>query len=460
MSQAASRIRGWLAQRAPDVSVAPSAGAFQTDVLLMLASKAVLVLSAGVGSIAVARALGPSGRGDVAVAVSFIALLAYLGNVGLVSANQYFVARDGDTRARIVANSLWLSAALGLALIGITLALKLWVPQLLTGLDGLELALVAIGIPAALAAMLFRSILLGEGRTVAYNGSDVVIGLLFLGALFLGLLVFNFGTLGVIALVVGNQVAACGTAVALVVARGGPGRADWPLARGMVKYAMRAYLAALAAYLVIRVDLLLVNAYLGNEQAGQYAVAVNLADMLYLFPAIVALNLFPRIARGATYEATALVFRVVAISYGVVCLMAALLAYAAVGFVYGSEFTGAIPLFLWLVPGLFSLGLLNILAQHFAGTGYPLRAVIVWLPGVVVVLGLDLALIPVYGAYVASIASSIGYTLVLILHMRLFAETPGGYAQLRPRFREAARTLYRAIPGRHGTAFGAGGGRR
>jgi antigen flippase len=420
---------------------------FQADVLMMLASKAIAVLTAGVASVLIARDLGPAGRGAVAVAANFITLFAFFGNVGLISANSYFVARDPRTRGDVVANSICLSLLLGLALVGIELALKAVIPQLFRGLNTAELVLIAIGIPAALGAQLLRSILLGEGRTVAYNATDVVLGLAYLAALLVGLKVYSFGTLGVIAAVAGNQVGACVLVLILVLIRGAPRRVDLALASQMMKYAGRAYLAALAAYVVIRVDLLLVNAFLGSRWAGQYGVAVNFADMLYVFPAIMALNLFPRIARGASYLATALVFRVVAVSYGVMCLLAAALAEPVIHVLYGPAYAPAAPLFVLLIPGLFGLGLLNLLAQHFAGSGFPVRAVIIWLPGVLLVVGLDVGLLPVYGAYVASVASSLAYTLILVLHMRMFAEEAGGVGLLRPRVRETAtviRDLYRA----------------
>lgn len=424
----------------------------------MLASRVITVLSTGVASILIARELGPAGRGAVAVAVNFILLFSFFGNVGLISANRYFVARDARARGDIVANSICLTILLGLALVGIEMAMKVATPQLFRGLTTAELVLTAIGIPAALGAQLMRSILLGEGRTVAYNLTDVMFGFAYLAVLLVGLRAYNFGTLGVIAAVVGNQVGTCLVALILVLIRGAPRRADLGLAAKMIKYALRAYLAALAAYVVIRMDLLLVNGFLGSRWAGEYGVAVNLADMLYVFPAIMALNLFTRIAQGASHAATALVFRVVAVTYGVICLLAAGLAGPVIQVLYGPEYAHAAALFVLLIPGLFGLGLLNLLAQHFAGSGFPVRAVTVWVPGVLLVLGLDIGLIPVYGAYVASVASTLSYTLVLVLHMRMFAQEAGGLSVLRPRVRETATIIFDLLGARRDKTVRVSGG--
>ena len=60
---------------------------------------------------------------------------------------------------------------------------------------------------------------------------------------------------------------------------------------------------------------------------------------------------------------------------------------------------------------------------------------LVWLPGIAVNLAINLLFLG-SGAYVASLASSVAYALLLVLHVRLFARELGGYAPLRPRVAE------------------------
>src|SRR5437763_12584489 len=132
-----------------DGSVAQKPSRFRTDVLMMLGSRGIIILATGVGSIVMARRLGPSGRGTVAVAVSLILLLVYFGNVGLNIANPYYAARDPGDRARIVANAAWLTAALAVILVTIGVALKLWLPETLGSLTWGEFAAVLIAVPGA-----------------------------------------------------------------------------------------------------------------------------------------------------------------------------------------------------------------------------------------------------------------------------------------------------------------------
>jgi O-antigen/teichoic acid export membrane protein len=208
------------------------------------------------------------------------------------------------------------------------------------------------------------------------------------------------------------------------------------LARRMLAYGFRAYVAILVSFLVIRLDLLLVNAYLGSTEAGLYSVAATLADGMYVLPAVVGLNLFPRVARSGESRETAEVFRSVAVLYGLVCLVTVPLAGPAVRLFFGDDFEGSISLYYWLLPGIYCLGMLTILAHHFAGRGYPTEAAAVWFVGLAINLAINVVFLPGRGAWVASLASSIAYAVLLVLHIRLFARETGSYEALRPRMRE------------------------
>jgi O-antigen/teichoic acid export membrane protein len=303
-------------------------------------------------------------------------------------------------------------------------------------LDTPALAVIFAGIPAALAAQFLQSVLLGEGRTAAYNGVDLGVAFLTLVGVLVAVVVFTADVLPVLLILVGGRLLAAlvyfgllkrGARLSLVP--------DLALVRRMLKYGLRVYLGMLMAFLVIRLDMLLVNGYLGNEQAGQYAVAVALADAMYILPAVIALNLFAHVARGMEAESSARVFRSVALVYAVLCAASIPLSIVAIRAVYGPQFDDAIPLYWWLAPGIFCLGMLNILAQHFAGRGFPIQAALVWFGGLAVNLAINLPFLG-SGAYVASIASTVAYAVVLILHMRMFAREVGGVAKLRPRVGE------------------------
>ena len=71
-----------------------------------------LVLSLGT-SVLLARALGPEGRGEFALAVTLCAVIVQIANLGLHSANTYYSARSHGGRINeLIGNSLLISLVL------------------------------------------------------------------------------------------------------------------------------------------------------------------------------------------------------------------------------------------------------------------------------------------------------------------------------------------------------------
>jgi O-antigen/teichoic acid export membrane protein len=418
----------------------PEPTRLRTDVFQTFGGKATTLVLGLLTLLVIARQLGPTAQGVFAVAYVLSLMLIQFGNLGLTSANPYFAAREPATVPRIVTNSLALALALGLVLVGVGVALKLVAPGLLEGLDWEPLLVTLAGVPAGLAAIFLQSVLLGEGRMVAYNAVEVGQSAATLAVLVAGFALLDLRVTGIVLVIGAGRLGAALVYLALLtrgttLAR----RLDVELIRTMLTYGFRIYVAILLSFLVIRLDLLLVNAYAGTHEAGLYSIAATLADGMYVLPMVVGLNLFPRVARGEPLQQSAEVFRSVSVLYGLVCLVTVPLASPAIRLFFGEEYADATPLYYWLLPGIYCLGLLTILSYHFAGRGYPARLMAVWAAGLALNLALNLAFLPGRGAEVAAITSSITYAFLLALHAALFASEAGGLGALRPRAREVVR---------------------
>jgi O-antigen/teichoic acid export membrane protein len=385
-------------------------------------------------TIVLARELGPDGRGIVAVALSLTLILIQVGSLGIASANPYFIARDATMRTSIVTNSVWLALGIGTSLIALGAAVRIELPGFVAGVSWPEMLIALACIPASLLSVFLQGALLGLGRTIAYNLIEIGQAAVSLVVLLVVLRVGHGGVMGALLTLTGGAVLGA-AAYGMVLRRDirvvvGP---DLGLVQKMARYAVRIYVATLLAFLVIRLDLLLVNYYLGAAQAGIYSVAAAMAAGMYVFPAAVGVNLFPRVARGSEGELSARVFRVVACLFAIACAAAVPVAGPAINLLYGPRFAEATTLFYWLLPGVFCLGMLTVLSHHFAGRGFPRKAMLVWLVGLGVNLILNFTLLSKYGTYIAPLASSIAYGILLILHIRMFAEESGGYSVLLPR---------------------------
>lgn len=424
----------------------PEPARLRTDVFLTFVGKGITLLLTVATVSVVARALGPSGQGLFAVAFTLSLLLVQFGGLGLTTANPYFAARDPAARPRIVGNAIWFAAVLGLALVVVGALIKVVAPDTVEGLGWAPLLVTLAGIPGGLAAFFLQAVLLGEGRMVAYNAVDVAQAAVTLVGLVVVLFVLDEGLTGALLVIgAGRYAAALAYLTLLARARAPALRPDLGLARTMLRYGFRVYVALLVSLLVIRLDLLLVNAFLGSDEAGLYSVAAALADGMFVLPMVIGLNLFTRVARGDPDRATAEIFRSVAVLYGLFCLATVPVAGLGIRAIFGERYADAETLYYWLLPGIFCLGMLTILSQHFAGRGFPRAAIAIWFVGLAVNLAVNLAFLPGRGAWVAALASSISYALLLALHMWLFARDAGGFAVLRPNPREVVRFVRVAV---------------
>jgi O-antigen/teichoic acid export membrane protein len=420
---------------APPTTVQPVVErGLRSDVALMLGAKACVLVFGAATTVIVARSLGPAGRGSLASVYALMTLLAQLGTFGIASANPYFAAREPQLRAHIAANSLWLAGIVGPLMMVVGIAVKVVAPNALGDISWPEFAVGMLAVPIMLSSLFLQSILLAEGRTLLYNCVDVGGALLTVLLLLTVLPLAGGGVLLALSLMVGPQLVALFVYMSAMRHHGRLLQPlDRPLVRRMIGYGARAYVVTLLSYMLIRIDLLLVNGIQGAGAAGQYSIAVALAEALYLLPVSVSVNLFARLARGAVDRELSLsVLHLVAFGYLIVCALAAPLAGPAITLLFGPAYKPAISLFLWLLPGIYCLGLLTVISYHFAAHGMPRELVYAWGPGLAVNLAIDIALLPHHGTYVASIASTAAYAIVLVLNLRLYARELGGWGSLRP----------------------------
>jgi O-antigen/teichoic acid export membrane protein len=335
---------------------------------------------------------------------------------------------------------------LAAALAAAAVVLDALIPDLLRGLSATELAITLGALPAALASLYLQGVLLGQRRMTAYNLVEVTQVGSALVALALTVALASPDLTVVLLIVAGGRYMAllvglwCLRDVLLRPAPPFPG-----LARKVLHHGSRVYLVGLLTFALIRIDLLLVNGILGPDDAGQYSIAVYIAEALVLIPVVVGTNLVPRVAVATDGDLTAAVFRVLAPLWAGLCLLSAPVAAIVIPLVFGASFQEAVSLYLWLALGVFSMGMLNALITHYLVRGYPRSLVVAWSAALAGNVALNIALLPAIGVRAAPLLSTAAYTAVLLAHVHAFADEIGGYARLRPRPRETLRLVRSAF---------------
>jgi O-antigen/teichoic acid export membrane protein len=407
------------------------------------------ILSIATG-ILVARALGPAGQGVYATVVAGVAIGAAIGVLGQFQ-GVALVAAERTVPARLL-----LVAALGhAALLAVVLLAAMPLLRSALGIDpaGRLDTVVAILIALEVLAHLIRGIHLGRQRVMAYNALTFVQRTL----VFLGVVALIATEAVTVTRIVGLW--AAGLSVSLVAGAVIVLRSSDPAPlslRGALAAWSRAFgrggraLAVLGlTMLLVRADIWMLRPMLGIDVVGQVSIASGLAEWLWYVPTMAANLLFAAVAadRGAmTVAKVARAARMVVALSAPAALLLVLVGKALVVRLYGADYAPAGLLFVLLVPGMLAVAVHLIVDAYFAGTGFP--PVTLWAAAgaLLAKIGLNLLVVPRYGAPGAAVVTSAVYAGLLatkVIWFRRHTGTPAS-ALLVPRAEDLALVRERA----------------
>ncbi len=366
----------------------------------------------GIGLIAtmlVARMLGPEGRGLYAVATTVAAIGVQFGNLGLHASNTYFVSRDQKVLPELLGISLLVSFGFGSLIVALAYVFFAGWPKL-APVSGLSLIIALVWVPFGLAYLLQQHLLLGLQKVRDFNKIELVSRAN--GVLFFLLLVAGGHLTVETALMAGLLAVIMGFAWSLGKFRGYFGLLSLPPYHSFKEqflYGLKAYAAALLAFLVFRINLLMIKFLLDNEQAGYYSIASIMAEMILVFPAVAGMILFPKLAALTDMVEKWRFAKKVTLGLGLLMLCftigAAVLARPAIRLVFGVAFLPSLPPFLWLLPGIFLLSINTCYMNFFASIGMPM--ITIYSPGLALLVNflLNMILIPSWGIAGASLST-------------------------------------------------------
>lgn len=196
--------------------------------------------------------------------------------------------------------------------------------------------------------------------------------------------------------------------------------------RDIFRFSSLAMLANIVFFLVYRIDYLFVNAspVCTKADLGNYIQVSKLGQLLMIIPQIIASVIFPRTASGIDRkelnDTVMIMARLFLQLYVIVLLVVIFAGQYIFTWLFGETFNAMELPFIILIPGIFSLSVLTLLAAYFSGKG----KVIVNVTGtgialIVVIIG-DYLFVPVYGIVAAAAVSTVGYTVNLLYILYVF----------------------------------------
>ena len=410
----------------PEPDEAPyQEGSHRADALLTAAGSVGTAVFAGLASIVIARELGVFLRGEWGAIFALATLVGTLAAFGLPAAAGYAAARvPTRERATLVESALWMSVVLGVLAAGLYL-LVIQVSPPGTGSETTIAAGAGIALFTVLQAVT-QQVVLTVSSLRWFAAAQVVpavaalIGVLALAAvdkLDLRAVVVIYIARAALASLVGLGALLYGR----IMRRGvtvGP-RRMFRILRPYAGYAVLTFGIFSLAVIVQRVDILLVEGYLGSRDAGLYAVGIQVIDLMMLVPGALGFLAFRGAARSSPehWGRALRALRWVAVIQLAAGAIVFLFAEDVLRVVFGDEYADGAATLRWLMPAAVFLGLQSVISNYVAGRGRPRSVVAAWGAGAVIGIGLNLIVIPAYGVEAAAATLSLAYLVILLLHL-------------------------------------------
>jgi O-antigen/teichoic acid export membrane protein len=205
---------------------------------------------------------------------------------------------------------------------------------------------------------------------------------------------------------------------------------------GVLRRALPLFFAAVAANLYLRIDTVMLTGLYGPTEAGIYSAAVQIAEIPGFLPIAIGATFFLdiRTAKGnPTQEQDVLTYTTALVTGTVGLAVIGLIVFGPflLPLLLGEAFQESAKILVIYAPSMFFLGWGIIRHRWLVVNNLEYHSAIAAIIGLVVNVGLNLALIPSLGAVGATIATLVSYAMGMY-----------GYSVVVPRCRPAAVAVH------------------
>lgn len=415
-----------------------------------------------------ARFLGVELKGQYSYLVTLGGFIWMALDLGLYRSYPYLIRKHPDKLNSLLGWAI-LSFALEtliLAALGLGL-LRFWNSILGFAFDPLYMLLFIGFITLTKLFMHLQSLYLGMDRVGLHSLGHILNS--FACLLLFALGYFLFRGEGRLAFILGSVLlglAAASLFFLLAKSWGNPWREWQPrFVLGSYRFGIRVFLSSLLIMLLIRADIVLIKHFLGFREVGIYAIGGHIVDMLQAASNVAGGLLFVKLSDTADDRAKWVLMKKMLMLFFVFLTLTnlgfALLGKWVLQTLYGTDFVPAYGVYLWLIPASYGLSFGSLFNNYLNSKGFPVATIFIAGLALMVNIGLNLLLIPVWGIYGAALATDIAYLLWFVLIISYEQRSSGGrmlpcLVPARTDWRDFSRELLSALHVRNRTKPGKG----
>lgn len=380
-----------------------------------------LILNLATG-VVIARSFGPDGRGALAAILTLAQVAGTVFALGAMPAVAYHVARHPKDGGRLL--STWIVMLVPCAALGIVIA-ELLVPVLFAAQSDHTKALARLYVLTLIVTLLVQplhGLITGERLVGLWSALRVAQPLLGLVFVLLLLAVGEFSVETALLATLAAAVLSAGLAAAPAIRRHGWGPPSARLGRASLSYGIRGLGATVTQAVNMRLDLLIMPAFLGAGAVGLYSVATNVSWLIVAVSSPLWWLVMPEAARRGA-QGTGAVLRLFRLTLALSLALATLIAATAaivIPAVYGEPFAPAVTALYLLLPGCVLLPAGGIITSGIYAAGRPFASGVPHLVGsVITVAGLVLFL-ERGGIEAAAVVTSTAYAAVALVSLLVY----------------------------------------
>ncbi|ADW71504.1 polysaccharide biosynthesis protein (plasmid) [Granulicella tundricola MP5ACTX9] len=384
-------------------------------------------LNAATG-IVTARALMPSGRGQLAAMILWSLFLAGLTTFGLPTALIYFICRHPEFKEDLISSGLAMSVCAGVITMVVgTYFLPSWLHQYPSWVV-INAQWFLIFTPICSITLAGRSVLEANGLFGKSNAQQLMVPALTLVGL-LSALAFHHLTVSIAALAYTLPTIPVFFFMLKQLRPLLPKYLHFPrlwACRMLLSYGIRSWGIDLLGTLGSQVDQVLVIRLLTPADMGLYAVTLSLSRIMSVIQSSAVTVLFPKATGLSTEEVIGLTGRATRISAGLTLMGSLVVAFVGpwlLKIFYGRKYIHSVGAFRVLLLEVTISGCAFLLSQAFMALGRPGLGTVLQAIGLALSIPLMLWLIPMWGVLGAATAltiSTVARTILVYFSFRMF----------------------------------------
>lgn len=394
-------------------------------------AEGVVIFVGFVNSIVITRLLGVAGRGEYSLGMTIVTILSLVLGDGLSRANTYLTSKDKRNVPLLFGNLVVYNIIMAVALLCIGLFGYPLVRLLFPGLSHTLVFISFSVVPFLIALRSVNAILLGRQEYNRYNIFLALPFVLYLAANLLLVWADKVSSTQVLLNYTWSVMIVLIIIFTFFLRKEKTIHTDKRLARQSWDAGAKATVSHISLFLLFRIDIILINLYLGVSAAGLYSIAVLIAELLQKLANTSGNVIFPRITGDNQVKNRSLTLKVLAFVLSVSIVFSLFMVFWGrdlIVLLFKKDFVASAPALMWLLPGAVLMTGAKIINIALWARGFPRITVIAPLICLVVNIILNILLIPELGLSGSAISTSTSYAIYAAILAGYYFK-PGGAKQ-------------------------------